>query len=261
MRKTIRYILSGLCLILGASWASAQSGVSTLPKSVRAERRLINEGNKLYRDGKYSDASKKYQEALMVNATSAVSLYNLGLSQIRQISNLQDTTAQTKQKLEAVNQSLGTVAKLAKEKPGLAAKANYNLGNLAFNTKDYQKAVEYYKQSLRIDPNDESARRNLRIAQKNLKNQDKNDNKNQNQDKNQDQQDQEKQNQDQKQNQSQNQDQKNQEKQQEQQKINQQAADQILQSMDNKESQTRARVTRGRKGDKSANGASNRRRW
>ncbi len=249
-------IIRLMCVLLftGIAYeASAQA-----PQTTRRERQLINQGNKLYRDRKFAEASQRYQEALQMNPSSSVGFYNLGLSQIRQVTNPQDTTPKNKQLLQAARENLGKVAAMGREKPGLAAKANYNLGNLDFNMKEYQGAVNYYKQALRIDPNDNSARKNLRIAQKQLQNQNKDQNKNQNQNQNQDQ------NKDQNKDQQQQQQQQNQDqKQQDQQdkNISQQAANQILQAMDNKENQTRARVSRASKGDKSAAGGRSRHRW
>ncbi len=254
-----RYIRLSVLLIMAII---CNAGFNAFAQSVREERKLIMEGNKLYTERKYAEAAKKYEEALGVNSLSAVSKYNLGLSQIKQVTNPQDTTPKSKTLLEGARRNLSSVAAMAKEKPGLASKANYNLGNLEFNVKEYKNAIEYYKQALRINPEDESARKNLRIAQKQLQNQDQNNNQNQeNQNK-----DQDKQNQQDKQKQQDKQDQQNkdQDKQKEEQKdnsISQQAANQILQAMDNKENQTRARVNRANKGEKSANSGSSRRRW
>lgn len=252
-------------LFLIATFLIAGTGVANA-ESLRAERKLINEGNKLYMERKFGEAAKKYEEALGVNAQSAVSRYNLGLSQIKQVTNPQDTTPKAKGLLDNARTNLSAVASQAKEKPGLASKANYNLGNLEFNVKDYKKAIEYYKQALRIDPNDNSARKNLRIAQKQLQNQDQ-DKQDQNKDQNQDQQNQDKdQNKDQNQDQNkdQNQQNQNQDKQGQKQKennISQQTANQILQAIDNKENQTRARVNRANKGDKSVGQGSARKKW
>ena len=121
----------------------------------------------------------------------------------------------------------------------------------------YQKAIDYYKQSLRIDPDDDNARRNLRIAQKKLQqqNQDKNQ-----QNQNQDQQD-KKDRQDQKNQQQQQPQQQEQKQQPQEQKINEQTAQRILQAMDSKENQTRARVNRAAKGEKSVGNGGARKRW
>lgn len=261
MRFTVKHIFTLFFLFIGIFpyYANAQS--------VREERKLISDGNKLFTERKYAEAAKKYEEALGVNSLSAVSRYNLGLAQIKQVTNPQDTTPKSKSLLDNARKNLSSVASMAKEKPGLASKANYNLGNLEYNSKEYKNAVDYYKQALRINPEDESARKNLRIAQKQLQNQDQNKDQNQqnkdqdqNKDKNKDQnKDQQKdQNKDQNQNKNQNKDKKDQQKDN---NISQQTANQILQAMDNKENQTRARVNRANKGEKSAAAGGSRKRW
>lgn len=233
--------------------------LSGFAQSTREERKAIVEGNKLYVERKFKESAEKYQQAIKANAASAVGRYNLGLAQIKQVSNPQDTTPKNRELLNSAKQNLSAVAALGMAKPGLASKANYNLGNLEFNSKEYKNAIDYYKQALRINPNDESARKNLRIAQKNLQNQDQDKNKDQNkdQDKNQDQD----QNKDQNKDQNQSQDKEQNKDQNKQQEINKQAADQILQAVDNKENQTRARVQKATKGDKSVAGGSARRKW
>lgn len=227
--------------------------------SNREERIAIMEGNKLFVERKFKESASKYQEALVANGESAVGRYNLGLAQIKQVTNPQDTTPKTQELLKNARQNLTAVASLAKNKPGLASKANYNLGNLEFNCKEYKNAIEYYKQALRINPKDESARKNLRIAQKNLQNQDQN--KNQENNKENQQQDKENKNEQQdKQDKQDNKDQKENNKNQ-QPEISKQAADQILQAVDNKENQTRAKVQKASKGDKSTGAASARKKW
>lgn len=254
--KRLIYILT---FILFGSLFMAQSAYA---ESTRKERRLVAEGNKRYAERKFVEAASLYEEAIKENAGSASARYNLGLAQIRQVANPQDTTAKTRRILDRARQNLSAVASQAKEKPGLASKANYNLGNLEFNQKQFEKAIQYYKQSLRINPADEAARKNLRIAQKQLEqqNKDKNKNQNQNQDKNKDKdKDKDKQNQQNQQNQpkqdkqEQKQDQNNQ--------INQQTADRIMQSIDNRENQIRARIQKANKGDKSVGGGSRSKRW
>lgn len=239
-----------LLLTLGAGVPAAQA-------STRAERRLVTKGNKLYTDRKYVEAASVYEEALKENPQSTSARYNLGLAQLRQVKNPKDTTPANVQMLDRARKNFSEVAARAKDKPGLAAKANYNLGNLEFNTEQYQKAIEYYKQALRIDSDDEHARKNLRIAQKKLQQQ--NQNKDQNKDQKQDQQKQDQQK-DQNQNQNQNQD-KQQQQQPQEQKINEQTAERILQAMDNKENQTRARVNRANKGEKAVGSGRANKRW
>lgn len=250
MRKAI-YILMSVMLL----------GISTVPvaqASTRAERRLVTRGNKLYTERKFVEAESVYQEALRENPQSTSARYNLGLSQLRQVKNMKDSTPKTQKLIEGARQNFTEAARQAKERPGIAAKANYNLGNMEFNMEQYQKAIDYYKQSLRIDPNDDNARRNLRIAQKKLQQQNKDKNQ-----QNQDQQDQkDKQDQEDQQKQQQQQQQPQDQKQQPQeQKINEQTAQRILQAMDSKENQTRARVNRAANGEKGVGNGQARKRW
>ena len=74
--------------------------------------------------------------------------------------------------------------KIEKDKKDLA-QIYHNMGVIFQSQKDYGKAVEAYKQSLRNNPKDDETRYNLALAQKLLKDQQQN--QDQNQDKNQDQ--------------------------------------------------------------------------
>lgn len=245
--------------------AYAAGDDASATKSVRKERNFIRKGNDLYNQAKYRDAVKCYEQALEVNPSSAVGRFNLGLSQIR-IGNVADTTKFTNEMMRKGVENMQAIASLAAENPRLAAFANYNLGNISFNKEDYDGAIQAYKQALRLNPSDDNARRNLRIAQ--LKKQEQNKD-NKDQDKNQDKKDQE-QNQDKK---DQNQDQNKQNQDQKdkqtppppsQQDMSQQTADQILQAMENKEAQTRQRVMSGKgasKGRESSGSGRSRLNW
>lgn len=255
--KRLIYILT-LTLFASLAWPQTAHAEST-----RTERRLVAEGNKRYAERKFVEAASLYEEAIKENAGSSSARYNLGLAQIRQVANPTDTTSKTRRILDRARQNLSAVASQAKDKPGLASKANYNLGNLEFNQKQYEKAILYYKQALRINPADEAARKNLRIAQKQFDQQNKDKNKNQNQDKNKDKdKDKDKQNKQDQQNQQNQQKQDKQEQKQDQNnQINQQTADRIMQSIDNRENQIRARIQKANKGDKSVGGGSRSKRW
>ena len=74
-------------------------------------------------------------------------------------------------------------AKIEKDKSKLAY-IFHNIGDIFQTQKDYAKAVEAYKESLRNNPKDDETRYNLALAQKLLKDQEQNQ---QNQDQNQDQ--------------------------------------------------------------------------
>lgn len=262
MRRKILTVFIGLFVLMVCPFHSYADNEST-----KRERNAITEGNKLYNEGRYRAAIRKYEEALKENPNSAVGRYNLGLSQVRIGTNPSDTTQAARDLTAKGCQALEQIAKMGSIKPNLASMANYNLGNVAFNSEDYRQALGYYKQALRLNPADDNARRNLRITQ--LKIQDQEDNQDQNKDKDQEQQDQQDKNQDQQQNRDQQQDQQdnkqdqqnNQQQQPKPQDINQQTADQILQAMENKENQTRARVATGNNGDKSKGRNRNYKNW
>lgn len=216
--------------------------------TTREERKAIAVGNSDFLSGDYAGAIKKYSEALQSNPTSPEGLFNLGSAQFAQGGKLiaaKDTTG--KQLMEAGESNLSIVAKMKGRAFPIASMAYYNLANFKFSEENYKDAIDLYKASLRITPGFEECRRNLRIAQLKQQNQDQNQDKNRNKDQNKDQnQDQNKdqnkyQNQDQ--NKYQNKDQ-NKDQQQQQDRMNQQTADQILQAMENKENNTRAKLIR-----------------
>ncbi len=162
-RKYIGLIL----LLLMAVTASAQ----------KAERDFIRKGNRFFKDSVYVNAEVNYRKALEVNPQSTVSMFNLG-----------NTLAQQNKLQEAMEQYVAAT-KIEKDKGDLA-QVYHNMGVIFQSQKDYAKAVEAYKQSLRNNPKDDETRYNLALAQKMLKDQQQNQ---QNQDQNQQQQQQDKQ--------------------------------------------------------------------
>lgn len=161
---------------------------ATTVDAQKAERDLIRKGNRMYNDSVYENAEVNYRKALEVNPKSTVAMYNLA-----------NTLMQQNKLQEAMEQFAGA-AKVEKEKPNLA-QIYHNMGVIFQSQKDYAKAIEAYKESLRNNPKDDETRYNLALAQKLLKDQQQDQ---QNQDNQQNQQKQEEK-QDQQQNQQQNQ--------------------------------------------------------
>ena len=226
------------------------------PKMTKQERICLRKGNKLYEKKRYAEAEVEYRKALQANPASEKARFNLATALMRQGS----ATSQQDDGKNPMIQAEGMLANLLTEAKDeqLRGKVSYDLGNIAYGRQEYGKAVEFYKQALRCNPDDEHARHNLRLAQLKKQQQDKNkdkkqDNKDQNKDQNQDQKkDQNKdqnqgQNQDQnkdKQNQDQsNQDKQDQQKQQQQQGgMSQQNAEQVLKAMQDRERATQQRI-------------------
>ena len=174
--------ISFFLLLLMAATASAQ----------KAERDFIRKGNRFFKDSVYVDAEVNYRKALETNPQSTVSMFNLG-----------NTLAQQNKLQEAMEQYVAAT-KIEKDKNDLA-QIYHNMGVIFQSQKDYGKAVEAYKQSLRNNPKDYETRYNLALAQKMLKDQQQNQ---QNQDQNkQQQQDQQEDKKDQNRDQQQNKDQ------------------------------------------------------
>ena len=169
--------ISFFLLLLMAATASAQ----------KAERDFIRKGNRFFKDSVYVDAEVNYRKALETNPQSTVSMFNLG-----------NTLAQQNKLQEAMEQYVAAT-KIEKDKNDLA-QIYHNMGVIFQSQKDYGKAVEAYKQSLRNNPKDDETRYNLALAQKMLKDQQQNQqNQDQNKQQQQDQQKDQQQNKDQQQ--------------------------------------------------------------
>lgn len=165
--------------ILFAAFLLSAAGVS----AQKAERDYIRKGNRLFNDSVFVDAEVNYRKALEVNPKSAVSMYNLG------------NTLSQQQKFQEAMEQYDSASKIEKDKMKLAH-IYHNMGVLFQAGKDYAKAVDAYKMSLRNNPADHETRYNLALAQKMLKDQQNQQDQDQNQDQNKDQQQKQDQNKD-----------------------------------------------------------------
>lgn len=189
---------------------------ATAVSAQKAERTNIRRGNRLFNKGNYVQAEVDYRKALEVNPKSTVSMYNLG-------------NALTKQnKPDKAIEQYVQAANIEKNK-GRLAQIYHNMGVIFQGQKQYDKAVEAYKRSLRNNPYDDQTRYNLVLAQKMLKNQQKqNKNQNKNKDKNKENKDKQKQDQQKQQKQDQQKQQQKQQKQKNQ--MSKENAEQMLNS-------------------------------
>ena len=206
-----------VCLVALVSAAHGQS-----------VRSLINGGNDLYKDQKYTDAEVNYRKALEKEKSLVQGHFNLGTALARQGKNEE---AQ-KEFEQAIKDS---------QLKDTKSSGYYNIGNTQMAAQQYADAVRSYVDALKISPNDEETKYNLSYAlqklrqqQQQQKNQNKQNDKNK---KNQDNKDQKKQ--DQQKNQDKNKDQqKNQQQQQQQQqdkRMSKSEAQRILEVLKNNE--------------------------
>ncbi|MDE6160142.1 MAG: tetratricopeptide repeat protein, partial [Muribaculaceae bacterium] len=211
--------------VLGCQAVGAQNSAMATTK---AERNAVKHGNEYFEEGNFAKALENYEVALQLNPASQIATYNKALALLNMATDdTKGTEHDPRRQAMELLQQVGAACE--KTDSALAEKAFYNLGNMAFNDEDYAQSIERYKQALRINPDNNRTRQNLRLAQ--LKKQEQEQNK-----------DQDKQDQQQQQQQQQQQEQQQQEQQQQQQQQQQpmtQSAEQILQAMQNKENATR----------------------
>ena len=137
------------------------------------DRDHVRRGNRLMRDTVYAKAQVEYQKAIEKDNTNAIAHYNLGNALMYQ------------NKAEDAIKEYDTATKFDKNKIRLA-KIYHNMGVLMQASKQYDKAVACYQNSLRNDPSNDQTRYNyalsLYLAKKNSANNQDNQNQQQNQD-------------------------------------------------------------------------------
>ena len=133
--------------LLVISCGAAQA--STLYSSVR-------KGVDLFEQQQYEEALTTLLDAQVVNPESAVLKFDIASCQYK----LQKYE-------EAATGYLDVVA--TAQDAQLEAKALYNLGNTMYRQGKLEDAVEYYKKTLELDPEDEDARKNLEFVREEIK--------------------------------------------------------------------------------------------
>lgn len=149
MKQLILYSL----FLLAAAIHAQDSGAVQKPKKDKD----LQKGNEAFDEKKYAEAEADYRVSQSKFAKKSKPSYNLGTAIYRQ-----------KQSAEAKYQFAKAI-KNAKTKPE-KHQAYHNMGNCLMNEKDYQGAVEAYKNALRNNPKDEETRYNYALAKLYLKN-------------------------------------------------------------------------------------------
>ena len=215
-------LFSLVLMLLAATGASAQ----------KAERSDIRKGNSQYEHKKFTEAEIQYRKALEINPHSKEGAYNLGNALYRQ--------NKPKEALEQYQNALNV-----QNDPLKKSQIFHNAGNVFMANKEYDKAVESYKNSLIIHPGDNETRYNLALAQAMLKKQQQQ--QKQDKDKKKDQKDDQKDKQQQQQKQDdqekkQNQNKKQEQQQQQQEQVSKEKARQLLDALSQDEKDTQEKV-------------------
>ena len=145
MRRILRYSLTAFLLVLSCGVCMAQT-----------DRKEVRAGNRQYRKGNWQNAEIEYRKAQAKDSTSFAAGYNLAGALYRE-GNF-DETAKTLDRLKEIAPASGR-----------AADYFYNQGNVAVQKKDWKAAVEAYKQSILLNPEDLEAKENYAYAKLMLK--------------------------------------------------------------------------------------------
>lgn len=141
---------------ISAARAQAKAKIATVePSELQARRKqmlaALNEGRKLVKDGKIEAGIAKYQELLAIDPHYGPALGELGWAEF-QSGKLDDAHAHTLRALSAATDD---------KKRGMLL---YNLGRIAEERSQPDAAIDHYRESLRVRPNDTVAARLAKLA-------------------------------------------------------------------------------------------------
>lgn len=118
------------------------------------ERSQVRKGNRLYERLRYDDAIKRYSHAMELSDSCYEAKFNLG-----------DALYKAKE-YDKAGEVFGALAADSLHSEKDRAQAFYNLGNTLFQQKKYQEALNAFKQSLRLNPDDREAKYNYAYTKK-----------------------------------------------------------------------------------------------
>lgn len=125
-------------------------------KALTESTNLTWEANKEISKDNFIEAEKDYRMAISKSGENVAAPFNLGNAYYNK---------------ETYSEAFGRfkqAGELAEAKPN-KHKAYHNMGNVFMKRKEYEKAVEAYKEALRNNPKDEETRYNLALAKEMLK--------------------------------------------------------------------------------------------
>ncbi len=137
MRSRVRWFAAAALVLVASAKVEAQAGRATTA-----------EGNRLYEEGRFSDAHNKYLEALLEAPDSPIINFNDGNALYRG-ENYEAALSAFREALEQ------------RTYPDLLADTWYNTGNTLYRQGALPESLEAFKQALRTDPTHAGAKHNL----------------------------------------------------------------------------------------------------
>ena len=178
--RHLKYIYMALGLVL--------LGVA-LPESAVAqyfpERKLVRDGNDQFQARNYNNALKKYDEAYLKDSTKYETLYNRANGYYHKKANTPNDAELTYETSNALYEKIAADTLLTDVQ---RAEVYRNLGESLFAQQEYEAALNTFRESLRLNPNDKETKYNYvltkrivdqkRAVQQQQQNQDQNQNQN-----------------------------------------------------------------------------------
>ena len=120
------------------------------------ENKIIETGNNYYRQQRFDMAELEYRKVLENSPDNKTAKFNLANALIRQ------------NKTDDANKLLAEL-NVEENKADVRSRATYNQGVMLTQQKKLEESIESYKETLRLNPNDQEARENLQKALLELK--------------------------------------------------------------------------------------------
>lgn len=174
----MKRLFTSIILVLLCASASVELMASE-PETTRKERNLILKANEAFNEKDYEKAIELYNMALEVNPASERAKYNLAVAMVKRADeiggaggNQQSISPASPNAADSLSVGLKQSAnKIFNElyagstDSQTREKSVYNSGNILFSENELSQCIEQYKRALRLNPANDNARHNLRVAQ------------------------------------------------------------------------------------------------
>ncbi|MCP9199170.1 tetratricopeptide repeat protein [Gramella sp. GC03-9] len=165
MKIKLKNILVAIICLFGLGYMNAQEKPEKL---LRQSYDYVAEAQEALSDNNFAEAEASYRKAIAKAPDNVDAKYNMG------------NLYYTKEKSVNAESRLKEAAEVAATKED-KHRIYHNLGNTYMQQKQYQEAVDAFKDALRNDPTDDETRYNLALAKKMLEKEQQNQDQNQDQ--------------------------------------------------------------------------------